>query len=114
MKSLADRPISEILIELKYMEDINEIKKIYFELEGNIGGFTYRSIRGTHYIVINQNLALERQIEVAYHEAKHVIDCESHGIYICELTNNNYDIYEINADNFANDAMVLKLVSNFL
>lgn len=111
---MADRSVKELLVELEYLEGRNDIRKLYFNLEGNIGGFMYHSRRGIYYIIINQNLSFEAQTRVAYHEAKHVLDCEVHGIYICEFNNDNYDIHETNADDFAKNAILLKLVSSFL
>lgn len=115
MKSLDNRSISSMLTEVRLMEESNQIRTIHLNLAGNIGGFAYRSIRGIYYIIINENLNFETQTRVAYHEAKHILDSEICGIYICELdTNENYDIHEVRADDFADKAMLLKLASNFL
>lgn len=113
MKSLECEALASLLLEIQQMEACNEVKTIYFSLPGNIGGFTYRSVKGTYYIVINENLSAEMQVKVAYHEAKHVLDSEMFGIYVCDLEHNECNIYEIGADDFADKAL-LQLASNFL
>ena len=76
----------------------------YCNLNAELLGFVYYSKKHRYYIILNQNVTCQCQIETFFHEVAHIIQKEPAGNYIFNM-DMQYSIIEKEADMFAENIL---------